>query len=153
MNLPAKTSAAIAATSLYLFTAVQVFADNEIVPGEAGLVTVGERATVNTVIRWVILLMVGIGIIAALLFLIWGAIKWIISGGDKEKVAAARGHIIAAIIGLVVLLLAVVILNFVMGLIGAGNVLDPHIPSLDCYLDAANSESECGGSPLLNPAD
>src|SRR5690606_17510938 len=130
-------------SSLYLATAVQVFATggypddgNAIVPGEseAPLVSIGSQATINTVVRWVIIVLVAVGIIAALIWLIIGAIKWIVSGGDKEKVATARGQIIAAIIGLVVLLLAVVILNFVMGLLGAGNILDPKIPSLADYL-------------------
>ncbi|MGD9129405.1 MAG: hypothetical protein PVJ09_02885 [Candidatus Woesebacteria bacterium] len=41
--------------------------------------------------------------ILVLLYLIWGAIEWITSGGDSGKVQKARDKIIQAIIGLLVL--------------------------------------------------
>ena len=45
-------------------------------------------------------------VLAALLvfgFLIWGAVEWITSGGDKNKVESARNRITNAVIGLLVL--------------------------------------------------
>lgn len=57
-------------------------------------------------------------VVIALFFLIWGGIKWILSGGDKGGVEAARNTIIASIIGLVVTLAAYFILNFVLGFFG-----------------------------------
>jgi hypothetical protein len=54
----------------------------------------------------------------ALFFLIWGGIKWILSGGDKAKVESARSTIIAALIGLVITFLAFFLLTFVLGLFG-----------------------------------
>lgn len=63
--------------------------------------------------QFVITLLFVVGIIVALAFLIYGGIKWIISGGDKAAVDAARKHIVAAIIGLVIVVTAFVILNFV----------------------------------------
>ena len=56
--------------------------------------------------------------VIALFYLVWGGVKWILSGGDKGKVEAARSTIIAAIIGLVVTFLAYFILNFVLSLFG-----------------------------------
>lgn len=56
--------------------------------------------------------------VIALFFLIWGGIKWILSGGDKGKVEAARGTIIAAIVGLIIAFLAFFILNIVLGIFG-----------------------------------
>jgi hypothetical protein len=44
-----------------------------------------------------------IGAIATLLYLILGAIQWITSAGDSNKVETARGHITNAIIGLAIL--------------------------------------------------
>lgn len=55
-----------------------------------------------------------VAIIAALLFLVWGGFKWLTSGGDKQAVGAARDHIIAAIIGLVVIFLSYFILQIVV---------------------------------------
>ena len=54
--------------------------------------------------------------IIAVFFLIYGGVKWIISGGDKAAVEAARNHIIAAIVGLVVALLAFFILSVILKL-------------------------------------
>jgi hypothetical protein len=54
----------------------------------------------------------------ALFFLIWGGIKWILSGGDKSKVEAARSTIIAALIGLVVTFLSFFLLQIILGLFG-----------------------------------
>lgn len=55
-----------------------------------------------------------IAIILTLLYLIYGGIKWITSGGDKGKVDAARSHITAAIVGLVLALAAFLILNIIL---------------------------------------
>ena len=55
-----------------------------------------------------------IAIIVAILYLLWGGIKWIMSGGDKAQLQAAREHVIAAIVGLVVVFLVYFLLNFVL---------------------------------------
>jgi len=55
-----------------------------------------------------------LAIIAALLYLILGGFKWLTSGGDKAAVQAAREHIIAAIVGLVLILVSYVIMNILM---------------------------------------
>ena len=70
-----------------------------------------------------------IAAVIALVFLVWGGIKWILSGGDKAKVEAARGTIIAAIIGLVITFLAYFILNLVLGLFGLSlsNLILPNL--------------------------
>ena len=54
----------------------------------------------------------------ALGFLIFGGIKWIVSGGDKAKVEAARGTIVAALVGLVLVFVSYFILNFVFQFFG-----------------------------------
>lgn len=67
--------------------------------------------------------------IIALFFLIWGGIKWILSGGDKTKVEAARSTIIAALIGLIITFLAYFLLSMILGLFGLG-LDDLTIPQL-----------------------
>ncbi len=52
-------------------------------------------------------------IVLALVFLVWGGINWIISGGEKTKLQTAKNSITYAIAGLVVSLLAFAIVNFV----------------------------------------
>lgn len=50
-----------------------------------------------------------IGGIGFMIMILWGAVNWILSGGDKEKIAGARKRITTAIIGLVLLSLTFVI--------------------------------------------
>lgn len=57
-------------------------------------------------------------VLIALIFLIYGGIKWITSGGDKAGVEAARNMIVAALVGLVIAFLSYFILQFVFTLFG-----------------------------------
>lgn len=50
-----------------------------------------------------------IGGIGFIIMILWGAVDWILSGGDKEKIAGARKRITTAILGIVILSLAFVI--------------------------------------------
>lgn len=63
--------------------------------------------------QFVVTLLFIIGIVIAVVFLIYGGIRWIVSGGDKTAVESARNHIIAAIIGLIIVVAAFFIINFV----------------------------------------
>ncbi len=56
--------------------------------------------------------------LAVLVFLVWGAFDWITSGGDKEKISAARRKITNAIIGLFLLSLAAFIAALVSDIVG-----------------------------------
>jgi hypothetical protein len=51
----------------------------------------------------------------ALLYLIYGGFRWLVSSGDKAQVASAREHLVAAIIGLVIIFLSYFILNLILG--------------------------------------
>ncbi|OGH14502.1 MAG: hypothetical protein A3H50_00550 [Candidatus Levybacteria bacterium RIFCSPLOWO2_02_FULL_37_10] len=55
-----------------------------------------------------------IAVVVALIFLVWGGLRWIFSGGDKSAVESARNTIVAAIVGLVIVFLAYFILNLVL---------------------------------------
>jgi len=48
--------------------------------------------------------------LAALLFLVLGALAWISSGGDKEKVSKAQEKIQSAIVGLIILVAVVALI-------------------------------------------
>lgn len=63
----------------------------------------------------VVTLLFIIAVLIALGFLIWGGIKWITSGGDKSGVESARNHIVAAIVGLIIVFLAFFVINIVAG--------------------------------------
>ncbi|MCB9801834.1 MAG: hypothetical protein H6774_01975 [Pseudomonadales bacterium] len=59
--------------------------------------------------------------VAALLtlgFLIWGAFKWITSGGDKGKIDSARSTLIAAVVGLIIVAASYAILLLTLNFLG-----------------------------------
>lgn len=50
---------------------------------------------------------------AVIIFFLWGAFKWLKSGGNKEEIAAARQIIIHTIIGFIILMFAFFIMQFI----------------------------------------
>lgn len=63
-------------------------------------------STLSTIIRNIVTLFYSIGALGFTIMIIWGSVDWILSGGDKEKVAGGRKRITTAITGLVVLSLS-----------------------------------------------
>ncbi len=70
--------------------------------------------TISTVVS----ILIAVAILLSLFSLMWGGIRWIIAGGDKTRVAAARSTILASIVGLIIVFLAYFILNIVLGFFG-----------------------------------
>jgi hypothetical protein len=122
------------AASAALMLAPQAFAQTaggNISPcaGATGIVdTLCKARDLGHVLGFVVTIAFIIAILTALLFLIWGGIKWITSGGDKAGVETARNQIIAAIIGLIVVFLAFFILNLILTLFGL-SLFDLKLPS------------------------
>ena len=58
-----------------------------------------------------------VGIISVIM-LIYGGLRYVISGGDSKKVTDAKNTIMYAIIGLIIAILAYAIVNFVINAIG-----------------------------------
>lgn len=57
------------------------------------------------------------------IYFLWGAFKYLQSGGNKEEVAGARGMITHAIIGFIILIFAFLILQFLLwSLFGINNL-------------------------------
>lgn len=89
----------------------------------------GITADVSTVIGNAIRIIFAVATILVLFMLVFGALEWIMSGGEKEKVASARGRITNALIGLAILGLAFVIATVAGGIIGI-DIFNVSIPSL-----------------------
>lgn len=47
------------------------------------------------------------------IYIVWAGIQWISSGGDKQKIATARGRLTWAIIGFIVIMIALFIVSAV----------------------------------------
>lgn len=82
----------------------------------------GANIDINTLIAFIINAIIVLGIVLSLIFLLYGGIRWIISGGDKAKVDSARSTIVASIVGLIIVILAWVIINSVLYIFHAGSL-------------------------------
>lgn len=60
----------------------------------------------------------GIAALAIFIYLISGAVRWILSGGNKDAIAAARGSIVNAIIGFIMLIFLLLVINYLLPAVG-----------------------------------
>ncbi len=91
--------------------------------------------SLSQVLTFVIRFFFVIAGLAALLFLILGALAWVTSAGEKEKVNKAQEKIQAAVVGLVVLVAVLALMVTIEQFVFAGKVCfgiscDMHIPQL-----------------------
>lgn len=77
-----------------------------------------------------------VGVIAVIM-LIFGGIKYVISGGDAKKVTDAKNTILYAIIGLVIAFLAYAIVNFVISALPSSE--DDENTNTSLIIDSTNS--------------
>lgn len=79
-----------------------------------------------------IVLLFTVGALGFIIMFVWGTVDWILSGGDKEKVAGARKRIITAITGLVLLSLTFAVTVTIGQILGINSlrILDFTIPKL-----------------------
>ena len=68
----------------------------------------------------------------SVIMLIWGGLRYILSGGDNKKVTDAKNTILYAIIGLIIAVLAFAIVNFVLNAIGSVTTTPP--PSENAFI-------------------
>ena len=125
----------IASGLSYLSLAIPAFAQKIDIKPPPG--SIPETTKLQQVPQFIITLLFVIGIIIAIVFLLFGGIRWIISGGDKTAVENARNTIVAAIIGLVIITAAFFILNVVFTFITGkpfelGNLCIPSLTSPNC---------------------
>lgn len=67
-----------------------------------GLGTTAPTSVVTSIVSW----MLGILAVIAVVLVIFAGIQWMTSGGNEEKVTAAKNLLRAALIGLVIILAA-----------------------------------------------
>lgn len=127
-----KINSGLIAASIYLSSAFPVLAaveDFGINPPEEAPI-VNPETSVGGIVTFAVAFIIVIAVLAAVLFIVIGAFQWITSGGDKQKVADARNHILAAVIGLIIIALSFVIINVVTTALGIGPITDLQMPVL-----------------------
>ncbi len=73
---------------------------------------------INSILNVVVVLIYVIAANVFIFMILWAAFQWITSGGEKEKLTAARQRLTHAIIGIVILALAGVIITTVGKIVG-----------------------------------
>jgi Type IV secretion system pilin len=73
---------------------------------------------VQTILLNVISLFFAVGGIGVVIYFVWGAVDWIMAGGDKEKISNARKKMTNAIIGLILLALSFAIIRTIGSIAG-----------------------------------
>lgn len=125
-----KRLAPIIASASYLLSASYVFAVDITVnpPTNADGKPVGYRNLGDFITKSIQLIFI-IAVIAMLAMLIWGALDWILSAGEKDAVAKARQKILNALIGLAVLAVAWAIAELAAQFLGFPSIRNFPIPS------------------------
>lgn len=80
-------------------------------PGGLGVAQGDLVTTIVTILNYFL----AIAGLIAVLFLIYGGVQYIISRGEEDAVEKAKGTILYAIVGLIVIGLSATIVNFVVG--------------------------------------
>ncbi len=82
----------------------------------------GETWTLLDVVAVIINLAFGVAGIVAVIYLIMGGFGYVTAGGNPETLDTAKAKIVNSIIGLVVILISYLIVQFVLSRIGATNI-------------------------------
>lgn len=110
----AVTGLALSASSVMAAT----LKDVDIQPGTGFATSFG--GLMNGIISFVMV----IAAVLVFVYLIWGGIEWITSGGDKGKTESARNKITSAVIGLIVIAASYAILTLALNFLGFSNLND-----------------------------
>lgn len=138
-----KITAFVASGSLFLTSAISVFAQNRTI--KIDTTNLPGYHSISTFITAAITLIFIIALIAVLVMLVWGALQWIFSGGEKDAVASARNRILHALIGLAVLAIAIALVALASNFVGI-DILSPNGFSIP------NPSSASPVLPVPNPS-
>lgn len=98
-----------------LALSIEQFGNIEVPPGvpSGGLFDTGQN-----MVQLALNLIFILAIVLAIVFIIFSGIQWILSGGDKQKVQAARNRLIYTIIGFLVIAASFLIVRTIITLLG-----------------------------------
>lgn len=114
-----------------LFLATSAFAGQNVVAcgGPEPFKTLCQKNLGDVVAGFVNLAFI-VALLIALVYLIYGGVKWMISGGDKSAVEEARNHVVAALVGLVIIFIAYFVINFLAQFLTGSKLSDLQVPRL-----------------------
>lgn len=116
----------VAASTAAFATAMQTAAITSVVYAQNSNITPiskprGFAADAGVVINAVLGFVMVLASLLLLMYLVWGGIEWITSGGDKGKTEGARNKITAAVVGIIILAASYAIFGLVLNFLGLGS--------------------------------
>jgi len=131
INLMKKLLGPIAATIAFLSLVPSAFAQIATCPLAPFAVLCFQQGSLPGIIAAVITFIFIVAVVIALFYLLFGAVRWIFSGGDKAAIDSARGTIVAAIVGLIILFLTFLLINVLLAFfnVNIGGITVPTIPT------------------------
>jgi hypothetical protein len=124
--LTAGLAVSVATLSSVMISASEAFAFDTTVRGgveaargaDVPSVLMGDGGVVTTVVNTMLFI---VGFLSVIM-LIWGGLRYVISGGNATAVTAAKNTILYAIVGLIIAMFAYAIVNFVIGSLSSGSM-------------------------------
>lgn len=115
MSIATVATATLIPQTVYAGDNKQAACDGVALTGGAGCDSDAANNTINNVIKTVIdIFSIVVGVTAVIMIMV-GGFKYIVSSGDSSNVNSAKNTILYAIVGLVIVVLAQVIVRFVLG--------------------------------------
>lgn len=142
---PTKKIGLIAALSLFAFPLAALAWD----ASNTGLSTSGGAAALNTgadlptIIGTVIKAALGLVGVIFLVLMVYAGIIWMTARGDEGKVSKAKDTIVASIIGLIIVVGAYAITNFVIGAFSQGGSTGTALKDKGASCSGSTAGSEC----------
>lgn len=138
--------------------ASKIFGKVEVKTGPTGLYNKPVGESIATVFVFGVRIAFFIGALMVLIYMLWGAFNYITSGGDSEKAAMARGKIINAVFGILLLVIVFVLWVFFTDMLGiiekTPNGFMFNLPTLDGSSSGAGGGSgtdPCQNTPVGKP--
>lgn len=131
IGLMKKLLGPIAATVAFLSFAPSAFAQIATCPLAPFTVLCFQAGSLPGIIGALVTFIFIVAVVIALFYLLFGAVRWIFSGGDKGAIDSARGTIVAAIVGLIILFLTFLLINVLLAFfnVNISNITVPTIPT------------------------
>jgi len=82
------------------------------------------KTSLNNFIGKGIQIFITVCAITVLIYMLWGALDWIASGGEKEKIAKAQNKITNAVIGFIIVFIVFAVFNLLMNDVLKLNILN-----------------------------
>jgi hypothetical protein len=121
-------------------------------PGSTGYSVDNPGGGFGDILSTILSGVMAIAALMLLLYLIWGGIEWITSGGDKAKTEKARNRMTQGVIGIVVLAATLAIFTMVQSFLGLSllNFGATGRPELGSGQICASDTCICGDNLVIN---